>query len=177
MNIVNQFKYKYYLYFSLLCIVYIISAFIGFFYGREDFHIFETMNLDITIPELQMSNPFDIFISILRNNLTVSLIFFLSGLFSFGILPMILIFYNGFILGNVLGCSTYILCYSDIFSATFPHFLEFVGLNIFGTIGFYLSYESIVGRGMPKYYLSLRYLTIGTLIILVTALLESYISI
>lgn len=183
MNLLNimirmkQFKYIYYWYFLLLCIIYIISFVIGIYYGKEDFYNFETMRLDITIPELGMSSSFDIFLSILRNNSIVSLVLFVSALFSLGIVPIFLIFYNGFIFGNVLGCCTHILSSSDIFFSTFPHFLEFIGLNIFGTLGFYISFEYIINKQMPKYSLSLLCIISGILIVLIMAFLESYISI
>ncbi|MDE6227592.1 MAG: stage II sporulation protein M [Muribaculaceae bacterium] len=170
-------NYRCRLYFIGLSVIYIIAFIIGVFYGREDYQIFKTIEFDILVPELQMEDSFEIFISILKNNLTVALLFFLSALFSLGILPIPLMFYNGFIFGNVWGCSTKFLCIKDILSASLPHSLEFMGLIIFGVAGFQISYEHLINKQKPSYTFISRLLISGILIITVNALLESYISI
>lgn len=172
-----QFKHKHHIYFLLLCVTYVIAFIVGSLYGVEDFHTYKAIGMDVDIPELKMSAPYDIFLSIVRNNLMVSLTFFISGLFSLGIFPIALAFYNGFIFGNVTGCSTHILSTGDILSATLPHFFEFIGLNLFGALGFYISYEYIVNNRLPKFKQFLLLVTVALSIVVLAAFLESFISI
>lgn len=170
-------KHKCCIHFLLLCITYIIAFVVGMSYGVDEPTPNEAINLNANIPEIQMSNSYDIFLSISNHNLYVSLKFFISGLFSLGIFPLALSFYNGFIFGNITGSSTHILCSNDIICATLPHIFEFIGLNLFGTIGFYISFEYITNQRFPQVKKILLLTSVALSIVILAALSESYISI
>lgn len=171
------FNHIYYFYFLLLFVIYIFAFIIGDINGLDDFYSYNSTSIEVDIPELQMSTSVDIFASILKNNLSVSVIFFISALFSFGLFPIVLIFYNGYIFGHISGCSIHILSLNTILSATLPHAFEFIGLIIFSTVGFYISSEYIIRHNFPKLGIVFSLILAGLFIIVLSAFIESFISI
>ncbi|MCM1051577.1 MAG: stage II sporulation protein M [Paenibacillus sp.] len=173
-----QLKHNYYNYFVILCLIYIIALLIGLSFGIEEFNTIGTINnFDIDIPELEISNSHDAFFSILKHNFIVSIKSLLLGLLSFGVLPLVLSFYNGFIFGNIIGSSSHILTSEDILWATLPHSFEFIGMNLFGVVGFYFCSEYVENNRFPKIKKILSMIFVATIIIVLAALFESYISI
>lgn len=171
------FRFKYSMYFIVLCVIYIVAFVIGFFNGVDDFNTIEFQKTDAPMSIFQISDSFDLFISIAKNNLEVAFRFFIFGLLSLGIFPPLLSFYNGFVFGNVTGCSTHILSQTEILNATLPHVFEFVGLNLFAAVGFYLSYEYIVKNRFPKIQTAMSLILTAICIVVLAAFSESYISI
>lgn len=165
------------LYFILLCAMYILAFIIGCLLGDEDYFLLKEFYWGFEITELKLSSSFEIFVKILMNNMAVSLSFFLLGFISIGIFPILLSFYNGFIFGNVTGCCLHILDIDIILLSTLPHIFEFVGLNLFGLTGFYMSYKYLFCHSNPNINYIFSIVIIATSIIVIAALTESYISI
>lgn len=145
--------------------------------GEEDYFQLREVNWRYEMDCFRMMNSFEIFVKILTNNIIVSLIFFLLGFISVGVFPILLSFYNGFIFGNVVGCCLHILAIDIIILSTLPHMFEFIGMNLFGLAGFYMSYKYLLNHRMLNYNHIFLMVIIATLIIIMAALSESYISI
>lgn len=178
MNIKYIFnKYKFHLYYLWLCCIYIISFIIGCHHGNSDFEFLHIPNLNINGQEIPQISSFESFITIMKNNIIVSLIIFISSVLTIGILPCILTFYNGFIFGSMTGYASNILPFNSIIGSTAPHSFEFLGLNLFGVIGFYVSLTYITQKRLSNYKIVLSLLTIASSIIIAAAFTESYISI
>lgn len=161
----------------MLCVVYIIAFIFGLYCGRQDYELVEFFSPQIDLPELRMSNLDDVCRSILSHNLVVAVYYFVFGLLSMGLLPIALSFYNGFILGNTVGYCTHILTLNEIISATLPHSAEFLGLNLCGAIGFNIVYDLTFHHKFPNLKNVLAVITIAMINVILSAVLECYVSI
>lgn len=173
----NIHKYSFQLYYLGLCCIYVISFIIGYHHGNSDFELYQISDSNINKPEILEISSSKYFLNIVKNNITVSLIFFISGILTVGILPCILAFYNGFVFGDMTGYTTNILPLNSIIGSTVPHSFEFLGLNLFGAIGFYISLSYVTQKRLIEFKKILFLLTIATAIIICAAFSESYISI
>ena len=100
----------------------------------------------------------------------------LLGMFSFGLFSVLYTFYNGFIHGYILGQSSQIIPMKLIVRATLPHSFEFIGIVLFGYVGYILSIYLFSKKLLISRKHSLYILIIATLTILLAAFNESYIS-
>lgn len=128
------------------------------------------------IENIFTENKFNRFISIAKNNVSVGLKNFLLGFFSLGILSLVYSFYNGFVLGFVIGKSTKVLTIKEILETTIPHCSEIIGIVLMGYLGFILSIRILFNTSIiTKKEVSIL-LGISLIIIIISAYLESYVS-
>lgn len=167
---------KKYGFLAIWVLVYIIGGIVGFVCSVDEFHTTPFIH-ENNYQGLYNLSQSELFIVILKNNLIVALKNMLLGLFSLGILSLIYTFYNGLIFGIVLGKSTHMLSVYEILKATVPHSCEFIGLSILGFIGFVISFRLFTKKWLLKKLHLFWLFLIGIFIILITAILESYVSI
>lgn len=129
------------------------------------------------IDQLFIMKPMDRFLFIAKNNILVGCKCFFGGLFTLGLYSVISNMYSAFVFGVVLEKSTAVLSIGEILRTTLPHCFEIVGIIGMGYTGAILGI-SLLSR---KYYLSfvgiLLLFTVSLLLILVSAVIENYISI
>ena len=140
----------------------------------EDTSFFSPHNS--SVEKLFTENNFDRFISIAKNNIFVGLKNFLIGFFSLGILSLVYSFYNGFVLGFVIGKSTKLLTIKEILETTIPHCAEIIGIVLMGYLGFILSIRILFNTSIITKKEFPILLGISLIIIIISAYLESYVS-
>ena len=109
--------FKKILYFFIFLIAYFIGIILGICDGMEETSFSSSRNS--YIENIFTENKFNRFISIAKNNVSVGLKNFLLGFFSLGILSLVYSFYNGFVLGFVIGKSTKVLTIKEILEYIF----------------------------------------------------------
>lgn len=156
---------------------YIIGGLTGIISGVNESHATD-FNDDLSLSDFPLFDlqPHERFVTILRNNLVVSLKSMLLSTFSLGVLPIIFIFYNGFVFGCIIGRCLKIFQIKQILKCTLPHSFEFFGIIIYSYIGFVLSVYLLTKNTIQKINTLLYYLLLATAIILIAALIESYVS-
>lgn len=129
------------------------------------------------VEELSTMKPIERFFFIAENNVWVGCKCFWGGLFTFGFFSIISNIYSAFIFGVVLKKSIVVLPMETIVYTTLPHSFEIIGIIGMGYVGTILG-VSLLCR---KYFLSfMRMFSLfiaSLLLILVSAGIESYISI
>lgn len=160
----------------ILIFIYLIGYVIGFFSGMNEFHTTESNilgNNSITLFDLPIHERF---FEILKNNMIVSFKNLFYGVLSFGIFPILNTFYNGICFGFVSGTSSHILTTSELLSSALPHSFEFLGLILFGHIGFLSSIHLFTKKKLvSKKELTIMF-TLGMVITFFAAIIENYVS-
>lgn len=164
-------------FFVALFLSYPLGGLTGFFCGVSDSHITELYRNVPSHNPLFDLQPSGRFLFIFKNNLMVSFKCMLLGIFSFGLCSLIYTFYNGFVLGYIIGKCVNILPAKIIIKSTLPHSFEFLGIIIYGYIGFVLSTYLFTKRMIYKKPILFYYIFIATMILLTAAIIESYVSI
>lgn len=166
---------------SILCILslsYLIGLILGFILcdlipSAQDV---EFGNHSV-IGQLSTMKPIERFFFISENNVLVGCKCFLGGLFTLGLFSIISNMYSAFVFGVVLEKSAVVLPMGQILYTTLPHSFEIVGIIGMGYVGTILGI-SLLCR---KYYLSFMRMVLlfiaSLLLILISAGIESYISI
>lgn len=158
---------------------YLIGFVLGYFFSIDS----NILNVNVlpqskpNITELYHLDSFSRFKEIALNNLTVSTKCFIFGAFSYGVYSIIIVFLNAFVLGSIVGSSTQILSFKEICGSLLPHSPEILGLIVFGYCGFSISndfFKYHTSSSLRRYIL---FILIASLIILISAFLESYVSI
>ena len=85
-------------------------------------------------------------------------------------------FYNGFVLGFVIGKSTKLLTIKEILETTIPHCAEIIGIVLMGYLGFILSIRILFNTSIITKKEFPILLGISLIIIIISAYLESYVS-
>ena len=166
--------FKKILYFFIFLIAYFIGIILGICDGMEETSFSSSRNS--YIENIFTENKFNRFISIAKNNVSVGLKNFLLGFFSLGILSLVYSFYNGFVLGFVIGKSTKVLTIKEILETTIPNCSEIIGIVLMGYLGFILSIRILFNTSIiTKKEVSIL-LGISLIIIIISAYLESYVS-
>jgi uncharacterized membrane protein SpoIIM required for sporulation len=167
---------KKYGFLTILILAYLIGYAIGFFGGMDDFHTTGSGQ-----GESQSVSLFDLpiherFFEIFKNNMIVSFKNMLLGALSFGLFSIIYTFYNGFCFGLVSGASSHVLSLSEILGSTLPHSFEFIGIVLYGNIGFLISVYAFTHKQILTKKTLLWMFIIATMIILFAAIIENYVS-
>lgn len=164
-------------YVIVLFVSYFIGVLVGIFSGTWFNPTTEDINeSSLNIP-LFCLQPHERFLSILKNNLLVSIKSLVYNSLSFGLYSIIFLFYNGFVLGHIMGRCLKIFQLELILKSTLPHSFEFIGIIIYSYIGFVLSLCLLSKKITIKKLYLLLYLAIATIIIISAASIESYVSI
>jgi len=168
-----------------LLLVFLGSSFVGYLFAYQE----PTTSLRIVqrIAERMGSIPhsgFHTFIRIFLNNSGVALISVLSGLF-FGLGPWIIVAFNGFIAGLVVGFVTETgrLSLTRALLGVVPHgVIEIPALALAGAAGIIWYRELVNGEGVPAERFkkgmarALTLFAVSLLLLLVAAFIEAYIT-
>lgn len=122
---------------------------------------------------------------IIKNNLTIVISSIVLGCLSFGILSLLVTFYNGFVLGYIIQICIQTGNSYLIFTKIFPHSIEEIGIILSGVIGCYygkyLYYELINNKKhilqKDKKLINYVFLPACIIIIVIAGFLEVYVSI
>lgn len=164
-------------FFVALFLSYPLGVIIGFFCGANEFRTTElNENVQSHNPLFDL-HPRERFLFIFKNNMMVSFKCMLLGTFSFGICSLIYIFYNGFVLGYIIGEYANVLPANIIIRTTLPHSFEFLGIIIYGYVGFVLSGCLFTKRMIYNKFNLLFFIFFASMILLIAAIIESYVSI
>lgn len=158
----------------LLCVL--VGATLGLVSGVDDGIHATDLHAEINLSEVYSLDPFQRAMHLAANNLRVSLLCFVGGALSMGFMPPLLMFYNGFVLGNVAGRSSYILSVGEIIGATAPHCFEFIGIAMFGLAGFRLCRDVFWKRKYSELSKIMCFLALSAAVVVLAAFVESYIS-
>ena len=156
---------------TALALVFCMS---GSYDGIEDGSFSSSNNS--SIEKIFSESDFNRFMSIAKNNISVGLKNLLLGFFSLGILSLLYCFYNGFVLGYVIGKSTKVLTINEILGTTIPHCSEIIGIVLMGYLGFTLSNRILFNTTIINKKEFSILLGISLIIIIISAYLESYVS-
>lgn len=159
----------------VLFLGYIIGCMTGYISGAGVENHTTDSNISNTLSLYDLSK-FERFLYIFKNNIIVSMKNMLLGMFSFGLFSVLYTFYNGFIHGYILGQSSQIIPMKLIVRATLPHSFEFIGIVLFGYVGYILSIYLFSKKLLISRKHLFYILIIATLTILLAAFNESYIS-
>ena len=140
----------------------------------EDNHLADDSDYQLDL--LFAKAPFDRSISLASNNVIVGLRNLILGIFSLGVFSLLYTFYNGFIFGTVLGKGITVLPVNEILWATLPHCTEILGIILLGNLGFVLSLKIIFNVNLYSRNHYLFLLAFSFIIIIISAFLESYVS-
>ena len=160
----------------ILFLAYLVGCTIGFFSGVNDSHTTDYSNHSQKTNPLYELCSHERFWAIFKNNIIVSFNNLLFGAFSFGLLSIFYLFYNGFVFGYVIGRSTQIMTFPEIAKATIPHSFEFLGIVLYGYIGYVFSVYLYTKKALFEKKTILRIFIMATIIILVAAIIENYVS-
>ncbi len=166
-----------YLYLCILTSAYFIGVFVGVqnaSFQQEEKVINNNGNLELDT--IYAKEPFQRFLSIASNNIIVAMKNMLFGVFSLGLFSIACTFYNGVILGAVLGDCFKLLPLNIILKSTLPHCTEILGIILFGYIGFIISIRLIFRTKMHSNKRIIIFIIIAFLSILIAAFIESYVS-
>lgn len=164
-------------YIIVLFLSYVIGVSIGIISGvnescTTDFYD-KTSSSSLPLFDL---HPHERFVTILHNNLAVSFKALLFAIFRLGIFSITYIFYNGFVFGCIIGRCLNIFQMGLVLKSTLPHSFEIFGIIIYSYVGFILSVY-LFTKKMPHKRTTLLYLIFtATFIIIIAALIESYVS-
>ena len=142
------------------------------FVGLANYIKVMTMNKGL----VDASNNVPEFWHAFKNNMIVSFKNMLLGALSFGLFSIIYTFYNGFCFGLVSGASSHVLSLSEILGSTLPHSFEFIGIVLYGNIGFLISVYAFTHKQILTKKTLLWMFIIATMIILFAAIIENYVS-
>lgn len=164
----------------ILCILsfsYLIGLILGFVSCDLIPSVQDVGGNSSVINQLSNMESIDRFFFIAENNILVGFKCFCGGLFTLGFFSIISNMYSSFIFGVVLKKSAVVLSMGEILYTTLPHSFEIIGIIGMGYVGTVLG-VSLLCR---KFYLSsirMMLLFIASfLLILISAGIESYISI
>lgn len=105
-------------FFLFVAVIFVVSALIGFFYPKFLVELIMSLIKELADKTKGM-NFFQLFVFILENNLTTAFTGLILGLI-FGIIPFLLIIFNGYVLGFVAGKTSGVLGYSVLWRLL-PH--------------------------------------------------------
>lgn len=160
----------------ILVFIYLIGFVIGLVSGMNEIHTTNTpINNAHTISLLDLPIH-ERFLEIFKNNIIVSFKNMVFGALSFGFFSVLYTFYNGFFFGFVTGISFHFLTISEILKSTLPHSFELFGIALFGYIGFLFSVYLFTRRIFVEMKIVLTLFILGTIIILMAAIVENYVS-
>lgn len=159
-----------------LIVSYLVGALIGLQQGKNINIHDDNGSIDI-VDRFSQMNQFARFAYIAKNNLTVSIKNLIFGIFSLGFFSVIYTFYNGLFSGIVIGKCSKFLSLEEILNATLPHSIEIIGFILFGYLGFLLSTKFLFAKSNCTYLTMLIIFIIATIIIILSAFIESRISI
>lgn len=164
-------------YIIILFIFYFIGGLVGIFSGVNDSRTTELVESSSSNSNILFDlQPYERFVFIFKNNMIVSIKSLIFGTFSLGIFPIIFIFYNGFVLGCMIGRCMHFLPLRLILKSTLPHSFEFIGIIIFSYIGFVLSVCLFLKKMTHKVSTLIYYVLTAIIIIFIAAIIESYVS-
>lgn len=166
---------------SILCILsfsYLIGLILGFLSYDLIPSVQDVENENNSvINQLSTMEPIERFFFIAENNVLVGCKCFWGGLFTLGIFSIISNIYSAFVFGVVLKKSTVVLSMGTILYTTLPHSFEIIGIIGMGYVGTVLCVSLLC----KKFYLSFKrmilFFIVSFLLILISAGIESYISI
>ena len=99
---------------------------------------YEYPNIDVELESFSFYDVPHTYYSIFFNNLKVGLLIALGGYFSFGLISAFILFYNGFLLYEIISIASLVgLSLNEILYGTIYHgLIEFIAFLLFGSIGF-----------------------------------------
>lgn len=133
-------------------------------------------NENLELDAICSQEAFQRFLSIASNNLIVAMKNMLFGIFSLGLFSIACTFYNGLILGAVLGNCFKLLPINIILKSTLPHSTEILGIILSGYIGFIISIRLIFRTTMHSNKHIIIFIITTFFSILIGAFMESYVS-
>lgn len=165
----------------LLCI---LVYFAGFSWGSfSDTFILENKHVGIhpMINNYLHLRTFDIFIDIMKNNLMVTLFNVCLGIFTIGILSYVFTLYNGFVFGYVFSVACREIGAKEVLASTLPHSMEIVAIIWSCYLGCIISYKLLNEIILEKETIFrwkkiIKQMIFCSLIVIVSAFLESYVS-
>lgn len=168
-------------YLYVVCSLFLVSACIGFLTPHQVQQEI-TKTLQTFFSPLQSSTPFQVFLKIFLNNYISTLLSLLIGLF-FGIGPLLFLFINGYVMGNLVAFALTKVSAAKILLAVVPHgIFEVPAVIIASSYGLWWgvrNYRKIRYRDSFPEIFSLplkRYLNIVVPLLVVGAFVEAYIT-
>lgn len=129
-------------------------------------NFFKTLNFDLNV-----------FVKIFKNNLIVGVLLSLGGYFTSGILTVLVLLWNGIILGSVFTLFHNLNISLELFISMFIiHGIpEFYGLILFSSIGYkgYKFYNSFFNTGKFNIDLKIKEFKYPTLLLILAAIIET----
>ncbi|HEX54888.1 MAG: hypothetical protein DRO90_00150 [Candidatus Altiarchaeales archaeon] len=162
-------------------IIYILGVPFGFLYHRESKEFLIPI-LDKIKESFTLDSRFEIAINIFLNNLESTLILFVSG--TLIIVPFIILFINGFVMGFVFRLFIQERDLILFFSALLPHSIfELTAIFISSALGIRIGITYLIPRGdrIKKVSIAIRegilvYLILVVPLLIIAAFIEAYIS-
>lgn len=137
-------------YISIMSLLFFMSLLLGYSFALHNRELANTLANEISssLNFVKKLSPFYIFLFIFLNNAIKSLVIILLGFF-FGVVPLIFVFSNGYILGIIVAVTKAKLGWGLVLLGLFPHgILELPAVIISAGYGFWLG---------GKFYRKLRY--------------------
>lgn len=148
----------------------------GSIYSILNFEIIQ--KTDTSIYKLEIFDTPHTFYNILSNNIIVGLLISIGGYFSGGFLVIVILFWNGFFLSEIILTSIALnIPHREIIYGTIYHgIIEIFALLIFGKIGLkgWEFYKRIFYKNkFTLHDLNIKYLLIPIILLLISAVIES----
>lgn len=162
--------------FLFMLIVYAIGMLVGYHTLIERVEISIHHNFTTEAILWGEKNNWEIFKQIAVNNCKVAFCSIMFGAFTFGVFSVLHAFYNAFVWGYAIRFYSTHLSASEILCSTIPHSGEILGMALAACTGFLVSLKLF----LPQYAQPFRRIiflgTLSFLIIILSAFLESYVS-
>lgn len=162
---------------ALFFLSYIFGFIYGFSIGTEGLSTEGLVNEKIReIDSLYNKNNFDRAIYILHNNSIVCLKIFFLGVFSLGLISLVLIFFNAYVLGLFFGTLSQTYPLRELVAAVLPHSPEIIGIVLSGYISLSISTFIILNKRLIGLKTTAYLSALIIFFIIISAFIESYVS-
>lgn len=160
----------------IILAVYAIGMVVGYHTPVERVESNMHHNITIEASLLGEENNWEIFKHISVNNCKVALVSIIFGALTFGVFSVLHAFYNAFVWGHVIRFYSVHLTTSEILWSTIPHSGEILGMALAACTGFFISLKLFLPRYAQPFRRVVFLGTLSFLIIILSAFLESYVS-
>lgn len=156
--------------------VYVIGMLIGYYIPVEHIEMGNRYDFTTEAAPWREENSWVIFKHIAVSNCKVALMSIVFGALTLGLLAIVHAFYNAFIWGHAIGYYSNYLSQQQILWSTIPHSGEIFGMALAACTGFFISLKFFLPRYAPPLRQILLCGVVSFLLIIVSAFIESYVS-